>query len=251
MRDFLYKERTKRNLPHFHPPGATLFVTFRLIDTIPRSVLRSHYAQKTWWEHETRRIAALKLEDDSAELKAHIKRLHESRREWFVKFEDILHKAETGPTWLKDEQVAKVVAEAFHYRADKIFRLDAYCIMSNHVHAVFAPFLTEGELTEIMLPEGLRFISKNPPLDAIMKSLKGYTAWEANRALLRKGTFWAPESYDHVVRDDEEFHRIVNYVLNNPVKAGLVTDWEQWKWSYRRKTVPQTVQSAADPHPIR
>jgi REP-associated tyrosine transposase len=67
-----------------------------------------------------------------------------------------------------------------------------------------------------------------------MKSLKGYSAWEANRVLDRKGTFWEKESYDHVVRDDREFDRVVKNVLNNPVKAGLVKDWKQWPWSYRR-----------------
>jgi REP-associated tyrosine transposase len=109
---------------------------------------------------------------------------------------------------------------------------------------VFAPFLSERDVREVLLPEGLRFVSRNPPLDVIMKSLKGYTAWECNRALGGKGTFWQPESYDHIVRDSEEFHRIVNYVLNNPVKAGLVKDWRDWKWNYQR----QSVQSTEDFH---
>jgi putative transposase len=110
--------------------------------------------------------------------------------------------------------------------------------MWNHVHAVFAPFLSERELSEILLPEGLRFISQNPPLDAIMKSLKGYTAWESNRVLGRKGTFWEQESYDHVVRDEQEFDRVVRYVQNNPVKAGLVKDSDQRRWNHRRNGVP-------------
>jgi REP-associated tyrosine transposase len=76
-----------------------------------------------------------------------------------------------------------------------------------------------------------------------MKSLKGFTAWECNRALGRKGTFWQQESYDHVIRDSAEFQRIVRYVLNNPVKAGLVKDWREWKWNYRRETGSQTVKS--------
>jgi REP element-mobilizing transposase RayT len=130
------------------------------------------------------------------------------------------------------------VAEALRYRDGQIYRLDAYCIMSNHVHVVFAPFLSARELREVLLPEGLRFISKNPSLDAIMKSLKGYTAWESNRALGRKGTFWEQESYDHVVRDEAEFERVVRYTLENPVKAGLVKGWREWKWSYRRTPVP-------------
>lgn len=69
-----------------------------------------------------------------------------------------------------------------------------------------------------------------------MQSLKGYTAHEANRTLNRKGQFWEAESYDHIVRDEAEFARIINYVVNNPVKAGLVNDWREWKWSWRRTT---------------
>ena len=241
MSEFLYKGFTRRNLPHIHPPEATLFVTFRLAGTVPQPLLRLYHGRKKWLEEETKRVVGLKLRDDSPEMKAHEKSLVDFQRRWFVKFEEILHQAETGPTWLKDEQIARVVADALHKRDGEVYRLDAYCIMSNHVHAVFAPFLSFAELRETLLPEGLRFISKNPPLDVILKSLKGYTAWEANRALGRKGTFWQPESYDHVVRDEAEFHRIVKYVLENPVKAGLVKNWRDWKWSYRRKSVPQTV----------
>jgi putative transposase len=78
-------------------------------------------------------------------------------------------------------------------------------------------------------------VSHSQPLNVIMQSLKGWTAWRSNRALGRKGAFWERESYDHVVRDDVEFHRIVRYVLNNPVKAGLVKERREWKWSYRQE----------------
>ena len=100
-----------------------------------------------------------------------------------------------------------MVADALHYRDASVFRLDSYSIMSNHVHAVFTPFLTAPELRESRSFRSMSFLSENPPLDVIMKSLKGYTAWEANRVLGRKGTFWEQESYDHVVRDDAEFHK--------------------------------------------
>ena len=238
MKDFVYKERTRRNLPHLQPTDATLFVTFRLAGTIPRSVLQLYLARKKWLEEETRRIVKLRLESDSPEMRSHEERLLRFQRQWFVKFEEILHKAETGPCWLKDPVMAKIVADAMHYLDGKDYRLEAFSIMSNHVHVVFAPFLSGAELLEVLSPEGLRFISRNPPLDAIMKSLKGYTAWKANRALNRKGTFWQAESYDHVVRNPAEFTRVVKYVLDNSVKAGLVGHWRDWKWSYRRETVP-------------
>ena len=44
--------------------------------------------------------------------------------------------------------------------------------------------------------------------------------------------FWQHESYDHVVRDENELGRIVEYVLNNPVKVGFCENWEDWKYSY-------------------
>ncbi|MAU00364.1 MAG: hypothetical protein CL608_24750 [Anaerolineaceae bacterium] len=61
-----------------------------------------------------------------------------------------------------------------------------------------------------------------------MHSLKRYTAVEANKVLGRQGQFWQHESYDHIVRDEAELQRIRQYVLNNPVKAGLVDSAEQW-----------------------
>ena len=69
-------------------------------------------------------------------------------------------------------------------------------------------------------------------LSAIMQSLKGYTAFEANSLLGRRRQFWHHESYDHVVRNEQELQRIRRYVLQNPVKAGLVAHWEEWPWSY-------------------
>lgn len=238
MAEYIFKGYTERNLPHVHSTDATFFVTFRLAGTIPKQVQRLYHAQKLWLEEETARVSRMNLKDDSPELKAHEQRLREFGQKWFRKYEDVLHKAETGPTWLKDERIAKIVADALHYRDGKVYRLDAYCIMSNHVHAVFRPFISGEELREVRLPEGLRFISRNPPLADIMKSLKGYSAWEANNAIGRRGAFWQQESYDHVVRNNQEYERIVKYVLNNPVKAGLVKDWWEWKWNYCRENVP-------------
>lgn len=111
MTEYIYKERTERNLPHLHPPDTTLFVTFRLAETIPKSLLRLYHAQKQRWKEETECIIKQMMKDDSPELAAHEQRFLEFRRQWFVEFEDILHKEETGPTWLKDEQVARIVAE--------------------------------------------------------------------------------------------------------------------------------------------
>jgi len=100
-----------------------LFVTFRLAGTVPKPALRLYYAQKQWWEEETKRVMGLKLKDNSPEMEEHEQRLLEFSRKWFVKFEDMLHKIEIGPTYLKDERVAKVVADALRYRDGKFTAL--------------------------------------------------------------------------------------------------------------------------------
>ena len=69
-------------------------------------------------------------------------------------------------------------------------------------------------------------------LPSILKSLKNYTALNCNRMLGRTGSFWQHESYDHTIRDEAEWRRTVRYVLNNPVSARLVEEWEDWEWSY-------------------
>lgn len=249
MKDYVYSERTERNLPHWQPTDATFFVTFRLADSIPQPVLRFYLAQKQWLDEEGNRIRNLKLQEGSPEVLLHEERLVEFHRQWFLRFEEILHKAEIGPTWLKNPAIAEIVKEALHHRDGKIFRLDAYCIMSNHVHLVFAPLLSYREMREVQSSRGLRFISENPPLNNIMQSLKGWTAWKANQVLGRKGSFWRGESYDHVIRNSGEYERIVRYVLQNPVKAGIVNDWREWKWSYSRDfvepSVQRTIQAAA------
>ena len=65
-----------------------------------------------------------------------------------------------------------------------------------------------------------------------MKNIKSYSAREANKILGRRGSFWQAESYDHIVRDEDELERIIKYVIYNPVKAGLVDRWEDWKHTY-------------------
>ena len=67
-----------------------------------------------------------------------------------------------------------------------------------------------------------------------MQSLKGFSAARCNCQLGSHGTFWQQESYDHWVRDADELERIIRYIENNPVKAGLVIRPEDWLFSSAR-----------------
>ena len=57
-------------------------------------------------------------------------------------------------------------------------------------------------------------------LEKITHSWKSYTANEANRLLGRNGAFWQPESYDHLIRGEEDLVHSVEYALSNPVPRG-------------------------------
>ncbi|MDE0301394.1 MAG: hypothetical protein OXN17_22440 [Candidatus Poribacteria bacterium] len=232
MSHFDHKPFYRRNLPHIQPPGVTFFVTFNLAGSLPRNVLQQWKAEKRQLEAEESNVQEVQATSDvqaSGDKTSDQKQEHRQwNRRWFRQFETALDNAQTGPLWLKDERIAKEVAESLHYRDEKVYRLDAYCIMANHVHVVFAPLAilpSEEPQTNSLLYNTLA---------SIMQSLKGYTAWKANRLLGRSGAFWHHESYDHSVRNTSEWKRIVAYVLNNPVKAGLVKDWEAWQWSYCR-----------------
>ena len=230
--DYEYKQFYRRKLPHIHSPGATLFVTFRLAGSIPKSVITEWKQNRIWLEKENDRVSKLAAVEANEISREHYERLKNFNREWFIKFEDVLHKEEAGVAWLKDDRIAKLVADSLRYRDGTVYRLKVFCIMSNHVHVVFKPLLNERSLSEVAGSHPLRFKSSEAPLGTIMQSLKGYTAHEANRILNRTGQFWEEETYDHEVRNDEEMGRIIKYVLNNPVKAGLVKDWRDWKWTW-------------------
>ena len=206
-----FKSFYKRNLPHIQPLNTTLFLTFRLAGSLPEQVLVRMA--------EDRQLIERTLKADGGKTESHLGSL---ARRHFATIESWLHKATIGPTWLADERVAKIVAEALHYRDGSNYRLDAYSIMPNHVHAVFAPLGVSG------VPKSL---------SSIMHSLKRNTAKRANALLKRSGALWEHESFDHYIRNQAEWKRIVKYVLENPVKAGLVANWEEWPRNYLRDTL--------------
>jgi len=75
--------------------------------------------------------------------------------------------------------------------------------MPNHVQMLISPQQTVAEITRIIKSASDR---RGQPL-------------------------WYPESYDHWVRTEREFQEIANYIEHNPVKAGLASSPEAYRWS--------------------
>lgn len=217
----------RRNLPHYQPPGFTFFVTFRLDGSLPIAVIQRLKEER---EKELEKIAEYSDEETRRE------KYKTLQSQYFGKFDKLLDNAANGPTWLKEEKVATIVKDAIHHYDKTTYDLICYTIMSNHVHIVFTPIvgrdLSRPNANENNLDMNVGVHVQFPIVTNILRLIKGRTARECNKVLNRSGAFWQHESYDHVVRNDKELSRIVNYVLNNPVKAGLCEKWEDWKWNY-------------------
>jgi hypothetical protein len=72
------------------------------------------------------------------------------------------------------------------------------------------------------------------PRERIIHSIDRFTASQCNIILGKAGAFWQREPYDHWVRSPEELERILLYIEGNPVKAGLVKEPEEWRFSSAR-----------------
>ena len=131
----------------------------------------------------------------------------------FAAMDRLLDEACGGHFYLRQPAVADMIVEAIHYNANILlhYTLHAFVVMPNHVHLLATPAVALPKLT---------------------KSLKGITARRANGMLALTGnSFWQEESYDHLVRHEREFEKIRNYIEENPVRARLVREAREYRWS--------------------
>jgi putative transposase len=188
-------------IPHFNEPSIIQSITFRLYDAVPEKIIVQWKKELTW----TERILA----NDPRQV---------ILRKRIAKYEDSGH----GACWLRSDPIAAIVEDTFLCFDGERYRILAWCIMPNHIHAII-------ETWEFW------------PLANVVHSWKSYTAHIANKLLCRSGQFWFREFHDRFIRSDEHFAQAVEYVENNPVKAGLVDSKEEWRWSSAwklRNTIP-------------
>lgn len=128
------------------------------------------------------------------------------------------------------------------YRDKKQYDLHCFTIMPNHVHVVFS---IEDDNVDVNVGRIADSTARNSVsgyrVTKILQDLKKFTAIESNKILKRSGQFWQNESYDHVIRNSTEYRNVINYVINNPVKAGLVDNAENWKWTYIADSVKEQL----------
>lgn len=189
--------RTRGRLPHLECERGTYFVTFRLANTLPWTVI------------EEQRNARAKVARTPCDL-------------YDDPIESYLDTG-LGDCWLADARVAALVVGALKFFDKERYLLHSWCVMPNHVHVVFTMPGSDG-VPRAAIRDGAK-------IAPVIQSWKSFTAKEANRFLGRGGEFWQREYYDHLVRGEKDLLRAVQYTIENPVKAYLCSSWEEWPWT--------------------
>ena len=188
--------RSRGYLPHWESHHAIYFITFRLADSLPRELVELLRLESEAIARATNAKTAVSADLDRArKLRALIQ-----RAERFL--DDSL-----GECHMRDPRIAKIVADALRQFHGQRYDLFAWCVMPNHVHALFSP-------------------CEPHRLADILHSWKSYSAHHANHLLGRTGSFWQREYFDHLVRSQSHILKFARYIEENPQKAGL----QDWPW---------------------
>lgn len=172
------------HLPHWEQGSIWYFITFRLADAIPASVVAKLKQERENWRatHDLEKLSA------------------EERQEYFQlfsqRYEELLH-ADSGNCVLRDTENHRIVDRALHHFEGTRYELDEYIIMPNHVHVLVKPYAGHS-------------------LVEILHSWKSFTANKINQQLDVSGQLWQHESYDHIVRNEAAMNAIRRYIRENP-----------------------------------
>ena len=190
-----YDEEYRRNLPHIQPDDGLFAITYRIKGTIPKSII-------DFYDVEYEKAIIKSKEEIIA-------------KQLFFDITDSYLDSGESHNYLLKGNISQIVVDSLKYYEGKYYKLIAYCIMSNHVHVIIDK-------------QGFESAS----LTSIFGSIKGYSAYLINRELRRDGHFWSAEIYDHIIKSEGELESQIKYVINNPVKAGLVNHWRNWNFTF-------------------
>jgi REP element-mobilizing transposase RayT len=90
----------------------------------------------------------------------------------------------------------------------------------------------------VLMPDHLHWLiqlSEKQGLSKVAQRFKARSAQSLNKSLQRKGAIWQKAYYDHAVRREEDLQEIVDYIIANPLRKGLVSrieDYPLWDSIY-------------------
>jgi REP element-mobilizing transposase RayT len=175
---------SRGRVPHWEAGEVPQSINFRLADSLPRDAVERALRERT-----------------SA-----------AQRERFEAFLDAGH----GESLLARPAIGAIVEKAL-LKFDAVrYRLHAWCVMPNHVHALATPM-------------------EDVSLSSIVHSWKSFTAKAINAEVGRRGRVWFEEYFDRAVRNIDHYDAAVAYIEANPVIAGLCAEPEDWPFSSARE----------------
>ncbi|HSZ61377.1 MAG TPA: transposase [Terriglobales bacterium] len=134
-----------------------------------------------------------------------------------------------------EDQARDVVLACCRHDHETKYNLRVAIVMPDHAHIIFTPLIDERRHAVVSIAE-------------IMQAIKGASAHAINRRFRRQGILWQEESFDHVLRSSESLDHKITYILENPVRSGLVTDWHNYKWLWYQPSsspfAPSEIDSA-------
>ena len=134
----------------------------------------------------------------------------------------------TYQNWRLPAQARGLVLQHCLREDGKRIELHAVVVMPDHVHILFTPFRDSN--TELFT------------FAEVMSGIKGASAHSINKALNRKGHVWQDESFDHVLRCEEAIEQKIDYICKNPVRRGLVSSPDKYKWLWRESAMSCTAE---------
>ncbi|MDO8489105.1 MAG: transposase [Candidatus Omnitrophota bacterium] len=111
--------------------------------------------------------------------------------------------------------IAKVIINEIDFRTtcSQEVVVFTYCIMPDHLH--------------LLLKLGEKY---GKTLQNWISAFKRYTTRQVGEGFGVR-TLWQKNFYEHVVRKDETLEKIAEYIVHNPVRKGLVDDWQKYPYS--------------------
>jgi REP element-mobilizing transposase RayT len=114
---------------------------------------------------------------------------------------------------LLDSELALIICGSVETCSHKMgYTLFGYCLMPDHLHVLLSPAAS-----------GLA-------IDRWLHDFKSYTT---NRFMKLGGSppLWQRSGHDHICRENETAESVLFYIANNPIRRGLVDDWQKWPWT--------------------
>jgi REP element-mobilizing transposase RayT len=183
--------KTLNRLPHWQQERAAYFITFRLADSVPQHLTKNWHEDRETWI----RLNPKPWSEDQEQ---------EYHERFSLRMERLLD-AGHGACVLRYPENSSWVVDALRFKEGDAYHLHAWVVMPNHVHVLMS--LAEGSKLE--------------------KVIAGWKRWASNRIQQKsetRGGIWQKDYFDRMIRDHAHFQRVIRYIRNNPVKAGLRED---------------------------